>query len=148
MRNLQYGLWALVAAAVLHVGEEYLLDWRSWAQEVSGLLLTWNRFWLFNAGFLLFAAVAAMWGVRRPVLGMALPCLVLINGIFFHIGPTVVLGRISPGVFTSVLLYLPLASWTWWQAGKAGLLTGGRVAAAVLLGGSMMAVPFVIFALS
>jgi len=145
MTTAERGLWLLVGACAVHVVEEYVLDWRSWAQGLSGLQVTWGRFWLLNAGFLCLACVAAMVGFRRPAIGLTLPSLTLINGVFFHIGPTIVLGRISPGVFSATLLYLPISIWLFWRIRKQGRLTLAVALKAVALGAAIMAIPFVLF---
>ena len=145
MTTTERGLWLLVGACAVHVVEEYVLDWRSWAQGLSGLQVTWGRFWLLNAAFLCLACVAAKVGFRRPVVGLALPSLTLINGLFFHIGPTVALGRVSPGVFSATLLYVPISIWLFWRAHKQGRLTCGVAIKAVVLGAAIMALPFVLF---
>ena len=136
------GLWMLVGAGVAHVAEEYLLDWRSWASRMSGVSLTWDRFWLMNAGFLVLAAAAAAIGWRSVRFSLALPSLVLINAVGFHIGPTLAVGQVSPGVFTAALLYVPLGSWVFWRAGKDGLLTWSVAVFAVVLGAAVMSLPF------
>lgn len=146
MRKWERGLWMLVGAAALHVVEEYLLDWRSWAQELSGIALTWDTFWLANAGFLLLACAAAWLGARRPALSLVLPSLTLINGLFFHIGPTLFVGRLSPGVITATLLYLPISIWVFREAHRNGVLTVGVAAMSFALGAAVMALPFLMFA--
>ena len=142
MTTTDRGLWVLVGACAVHVVEEYVLDWRSWAQGVSGLQLTWGRFWFMNAGFLCLACVAATFGFRRPAIGLALPSLTLINGLFFHIGPTIALGRTSPGVFSATLLYVPISMWLFWRIHKQGRLTRSVALKAVSLGAAVMALPF------
>jgi len=146
MTTTDRGLWILVAACGAHVAEEYVLDWRTWAQGLSGLQLTWGRFWLVNVAFLCLACLAARAGSGRPAIGLALPSLTLINGVSFHIVPTIVTGQVSPGVVSSALLYVPISSWIFWRAQQEGWLTGGVVLRAVALGGAVMALPFVLFA--
>jgi hypothetical protein len=138
-------MWLLVGACAVHVVEEYVLDWRSWAQGMSGLELTWGRFWLVNAAFLCLASAAAIVGFRRPAIALALPSLTLINGLLFHIGPTIAIGRVSPGVFSSALLYVPLSIWLFWRTYEQGRLTRDVALKAVALGGAVMAMPFVLF---
>jgi hypothetical protein len=145
MMTTARGLWLLVGACAAHVVEEYVLDWRSWAQGVSGLHVTWGRFWLVNAAFLCLACAAATVGFRRPAIGLALPSLTLINGLFFHIGPTIVLGRVSPGVFSSSLLYVPISIWLFRRIHDQGRLTREVVLRAVALAGAIMAIPLVLF---
>ena len=147
MTPFQRGLWILVGACTVHVAEEYLLDWPSWVGALSGVRVTWGMFLLLNAGFLILACVAASIGLRQPTIGLALPSLTLINGVFFHIGPTILLGQISPGVFSATLLYVPISTWLFSQARRQGQLTLRNVLAAVVLGGAVMALPFVILRL-
>lgn len=147
MTTTDRAFWLLLAACAAHVVEEYVLDWRSWAASMSGLQPTWGQFWLVNAAFLGLACLAAWAGSKRPVIGLALPSLTLINGLFFHLGPTLVTGRVSPGVFSSVFLYVPISSWICWRAHQEGWLSLRVALRAVALGGMVMALPFVLFAL-
>jgi Protein of unknown function with HXXEE motif len=147
MTTTDRGLWILVAACAAHVVEEYVLDWRTWVASMSGLQPTWGRFWLMNAAFLCLAAVAALVGSKRPLIGLALPSLTLINGLLFHLGPTIVTGRVSPGVVSSVLLYVPISSWIFWCAHQEGWLVRRVAAQAVALALFVMTLPFVLLAL-
>jgi hypothetical protein len=140
------GLWVLAGAGGLHVAEEYALDWRSWAEGLSGVHLTWERFWIGNGAFLLFAVVAASIGWRHMTISLSLPSLTLINGVLFHIGPTLVLGRISPGVITSVVLYVPIGTWVLWRARRERGLTARVLATSFLLGAAIMTLPFLFLA--
>lgn len=144
MTTLDRGLWLLVAACAAHVAEESLLDWRGWAQGVSGVPVRWSMFVIVNAGFLALACMAAGIGFKRPAIGLALPSLTLINALFFHIAPTIVLGRVSPGVFSAALLYVPISTWLFWRAAREGMLGRRTVAIAVLIGSAVMGLPFVV----
>ena len=142
----ELSLWVLVGAAVLHVVEEYALDWRAWAESLSGVALQWNQFFFANAAFLVFAAVAAWCGWRRPVLALSFPALTSINGLVFHIGPTLVTGRLSPGAITATFLYLPVGIWVYVRATRSGVLTRRVVLLSTALGAGIMALPLVAFA--
>jgi hypothetical protein len=146
MTTGERGLWVLAGASGLHVAEEYILDWRSWAGGLSGLNLTWELFWIGNGAFLLFAVVAATIGWRHVTISLSLPSLTLINGVFFHIGPTLVLGRISPGVITSVALYVPIGTWVLWRARREGVLSARVLATSFALGTAIMVLPFLLVA--
>jgi len=50
-------------------------------------------------------------GWARPTLSLVIPAATLVNGILFHILPTVVQGRVAPGLYTATLFYLPFSSW-------------------------------------
>jgi hypothetical protein len=140
------GLWILVIAAALHVVEEYLLDWRSWARGLSGVPVQWDLFYAANTGFLLLSIGAACLGWKRPSVSLALPALVLINGLVFHVGPTLVLRQLSPGVVSSVVLYLPIGVWVYLRAAREGVLTRRVAVASVLLGASIMCLPLALIA--
>lgn len=139
-------LWLLVAAAGLHVVEEYAGDWHGWAAALSGLPLQWSQFFIGNAAFLVFAMTAAWLGWRRPVVALSLPALTTINAVLFHVGPTLVTGRYSPGTITAALLYLPLGGWVYLEAARDRILTVRVGILSTLLGAAIMALPLVAFA--
>ena len=67
MTTTDRGFWILVAACTVHVVEEYVLDWRSWAASMSGLQPTWGRFWLVERGVSLPCLFGRVGGVEaRP----------------------------------------------------------------------------------
>jgi hypothetical protein len=71
------------------------------------------------------------------VLSLVVPAATLANGILFHIVPSVVQGRPAPGVYTSVLLYLPFSSWSLAGAVRDGV-PRRSVALGALAGACMM----------
>src|SRR6185436_13612175 len=79
------------------------------------------RFLAANAVLVAAAFVLARVGWRRPELSLVIPSATLINGVFFHILPTLVQGRVSPGVYTSALLYVPFSSWALIGAARDGV---------------------------
>jgi hypothetical protein len=66
---------------------------------------------------------------------LALAALLFSNAIF-HIVGTVQTGRASPGVRTSLLLYVPLAVYGFWHFVSSGLTSFSTSILAALLGGS------------
>ena len=72
------------------------------------------------------------------------PALMLINGIFFHILPTLGQRRFSPGTITAVALFLPVALWTFYGAYKDGVLSGTTLAISLIGGGLLMASPILL----
>lgn len=66
----------------------------------------------------------------------------VINALFFHILPFLrSAGRCySPGLFTAVVLILPVAWGCYRAAAQAGVLSGG----AILIGAGLMATPVVL----
>jgi hypothetical protein len=96
---------------VLHVAEEYLTGWQEWARQTLGIVMPTSRFLFANTVLVILALLFARLGWRRPVLSLIIPSATLVNAVFFHILPTVVQGRVSPGVYTATLLYLPFSTW-------------------------------------
>lgn len=61
----------------------------------------------------------------------------LINAIFFHALPTVLQGRIAPGLFTAVFLYVPFSTWALLGARRDGV-SRAAIARALAGGTAMM----------
>ena len=57
-----------------------------------------------------------MIGWKHPQISLCLAGVTLINAFFFHLLPTLIRRSFSPGVITSVLLYLPLSFYTYYVA--------------------------------
>ena len=45
----------------------------------------------------------------------------LVNAVFFHILPTIGQSRMSPGIYTAALLYVPFSSWALVGAARDGV---------------------------
>jgi hypothetical protein len=109
MSHLQTLLWLCVAAYGLHVLEEFIFDWKSWAQQVLRLPVKWDDFYITNCLVIVAGIVAAMIAPEYPSVALGFPGLMLINAVFMHMFPFALKrGRFSPGLITAVLLFLPL----------------------------------------
>jgi Protein of unknown function with HXXEE motif len=109
MTHLQIMLWLCTAAYGAHVLEEFVFDWRSWSQQVLHLPTRWEDFYITNCLVIVVAIVAAMIAPEYPSVALGFPALMLINGTFMHILPFILKrGRFSPGLITSVTMFLPL----------------------------------------
>jgi Protein of unknown function with HXXEE motif len=109
MSHLQIMLWLCVAAYGAHVLEEFVFDWKNWSQQVLHLPTRWEDFYITNCLVIVVAIVAAMIAPEYPAVALGFPALMLINGTFMHIFPFVLKrGRFSPGLITSVTMFLPL----------------------------------------
>ena len=140
MPELPSLLWLCLAAYSIHVLEEFVFNWQSWARNVLGLPARWEDFYITNALVVVLGLVAAMIAPRWPVLSLGFAGLMLVNAIFFHIAPFVwTKGRFSPGLFTAVVLFLPLGVMTI-QAAHLSLL---QIAEVLGIGVLLMAVPIV-----
>ena len=143
----EYSLWLIVAAAAVHVLEEFSGNWVAWARSALSLDVDWPTFFVTNAT-MIFALVAfASIGWQAPEFSLIGAALIAINAIFFHIGIALVQRRWSPGTFTATVLYLPAAAFAYIAACDAGVLSGEVVAISVIGGALFMAFPVVLIKL-
>lgn len=143
-----YILWVSTLVYAIHVFEEYFFDWKKWATTTFKFQgLEWATFYLANAVVVVVAISAAMIGWRLPAVALIIPALQLINGLFFHILPTIIQRRFSPGVITSVILFLPVAIWAYLGAYWDGVLTIWVLILSLIFGWLLMATPFIFFKL-
>jgi hypothetical protein len=151
--------WAPLLAVLAHILEEFVYpggfaDWdRAYRPKIRGsitprLHLVVNAaliFWCVNVGVAGSAGgvvnlggvgIRSMLPPQYAVAGwLALAALLFSNAIF-HIVGTVQTHRVSPGVRTGLLLYVPLAAYGFWYFLDRGITSFGTALAAALLGGS------------
>jgi Protein of unknown function with HXXEE motif len=141
--NHDWVLWILLTASAIHVVEERGLGWQGWAARVLapriGIAPSWPDFWATNGLLIVFGVSAAAVGWRAPAFAMAFPALALVNAVFFHVVPSVQARRPNPGLFTAVLLYLPIGIWSYVEASNDGVLDAGTVVGSVVIGALSMA---------
>jgi len=143
--TLSQSLWLATAAYGVHILEEFALDWRDWARAVIRLPVEWSDFYVVNALVIVLGAVAANLADAMPGVALAFPALMLINAVFFHIGPVVATrGRFSPGLITAVVLFFPMGIACFRAAHAAGQLNAGTIATAFAIGAALMAAPIVL----
>ena len=133
----EWTLWVVAASCALHVAEEFFTGWQHWALDTVGIVMPTARFLFMNAVLVIAAVVLANIGWKRPTLSLIIPAATLVNAIFFHIVPTIVQRRVSPGVYTAALLYLPISSWAFVGARRDGV-PGRAMALASVFGTLMM----------
>ena len=103
-------VWLFPAAYALHILEEWFGGFPEWFAIVLGNPLPREAFVLLNALALGAMVLAAGMAVRREQhgwLAVAIATVVLTNGLL-HILSSLWTAAYSPGLFTSVVLYLPL----------------------------------------
>jgi hypothetical protein len=133
----EWTLWAVAASCTLHVAEEYFTGWQPWAVDTLGIVMPTARFLFMNAVLIIVAVVLATSGWKRPTLSLIIPAATLVNAVFFHILPTIMQRRVSPGVYSAALLYLPFSSWAFVGAWRDGV-PRRAMAVALVLGALMM----------
>ena len=121
MYNLPF--WMLTVAYTGHILEEYVFDWRRWAQETSGLSLDWTEFFIANFAVIILGISCSVVGFDYPLFSYIFVGLAAINAVFAHIGTTIIKKRFSPGLITSVLLFLPICIWAYSIAKEKDILT-------------------------
>jgi len=109
-------LWVIAISFALHATEEYFTGWQSWALQISGIVVPTSLFISANFVAVVAAFAVACSGWQWPAVSLIFPAATLVNGIFFHIFPTIAMRRASPGVYTASLLYLPFSSYAFFVA--------------------------------
>lgn len=138
MSHLQIMLWLCVAAYGAHVLEEYVFDWRNWAEQVLHLPARWDDFYVTNCLVIVVGVTAAMIAPEYPAVALGFPGLMLINATFMHVLPFIAKrGRFSPGLITAVLLFWPLG----WCTMAAAQLDVRAVVTALVTGALLLATP-------
>jgi hypothetical protein len=133
----EWTLWVVAVSCALHATEEYLSGWQIWAVNALGIAMPTSRFVIGNLVLVVMACVLARVGWKLPTLSLIIPAATLVNAIFFHILPTVVQKRISPGIYTASILYVPFSIWAIFGSWRDGVRVRS-IGLAVLLGTLMM----------
>jgi hypothetical protein len=136
--------WIAMAFYAIHMIEEFMLDWRNWARAVIGLPVEWPDFYVTNGVVVALGIAQAMLAETMPLASLSFAGLMLVNAVGFHIAPMVwTRGRYSPGVFTAVVLFLPLSIAIFWAALASGKAGASTAAAGLAIGALLMAYPVV-----
>ncbi len=134
--------WLSMAFYALHIMEEFTFDWRNWARAVIGLPVEWSDFYVTNSVVVALGIAQAMLADTLPLAPLSYAGLMLINAVFFHIVPVIrTKGRYSPGVFTAVVLFIPLAIVIFWTALASGAASKSTALLGLVIGAVLMAYP-------
>jgi hypothetical protein len=104
-------VWLLTLSYVLHILEEWYGGFPEWMAFVIGSPLPRTAFIVINAVALALMLAATHATTKREAhgwMGIAIATVLLVNGLA-HLGGTLVTRAYSPGLITSVVLYLPIA---------------------------------------
>ena len=142
----EWTLWAVAASCALHPIEEYFTGWQAWAAMTLGITMPTPTFVVMNLMLVVMACVLARMGWKAPTLTLVIPAATLVNAIFFHILPTVVEKRTSPGIYTASILYVPFSMWAMLGAWFDGVPK--RSIGLALISGTLMMVTIVLLARS
>jgi hypothetical protein len=137
-------LWLALGAYGIHILEEFELNWRDWARAVVSLPVEWSDFYVVNSLVVVLGLVATAIGAHAPAVSLSLPALMLINATFFHVLPFIKMrGRFSPGLFTAVVLFYPIAGVCYWRAWNERIVDANGVMISLAIGALLMASPIV-----
>ena len=134
-------LWVLAAAYAAHIIEEYCLDWRKWAESISKFKPTWAEFFAVNVAVMALGVSCAIIGFSLPWISYLFVGLAVVNALVAHIGTTIVKRKFSPGLITSISLFLPVGIWAYVKAAEKGILTVPFVAVTLIGGLLIMGIP-------
>ena len=136
-------VWLFPLAYALHVLEEWVGGFPEWLAAIDGDGVSRRAFILINTAAFILVIAAARAATRREEQGwlaVSVATILLVNGLL-HVLGTLYTGTYSPGLVTSVILYLPLGQLAllraWHQAASrqvaAGIFTGVALHALVSL---------------
>jgi hypothetical protein len=107
----------------IHIAEEYFLDFRSWVKDAAGTDMSWREFAIANTAVIILGIIASIIGFSNPTLSYIFVGLTATNALLAHIGSTIIKRRFSPGLITSVALFIPLSIWAYREAYEKGIIT-------------------------
>ncbi len=138
-------LWILTVAYAGHIMEEYTLDWQGWTRKISGISLGWNEFFVANFAVIVLGISCSVVGFDAPYFSYLFVGLAAVNALIAHIGISIVKRTFSPGLITSVVLFLPASTWAYYIAWQKGLLTFPFLATSLGGGLLIMAFPMMLY---
>jgi len=141
--NHQWIFWIALAAYALHIMEEFFYDWENWANHVLKLEVDWPGFYVTNSAVLFLGIACASAGWQIPCFSLMFPSLMLINAFFFHLLPTIVKRKFSPGLITALVLFIPIGLYNFQLASENGVNTK-EIVGAFFGGILLMAYPIVL----
>jgi len=124
--------------------EETIYDWHGWVRRVLKLQAEWSEFYLVNAFVIVLGVSCAMIGWRCPAVALSFAVFMLVNAVLFHILPVLLTRIFSPGLFTAIILFLPVGVWVYYSAWQDGALSTGAGVISGVLGFVMMLFPIVL----
>jgi hypothetical protein len=128
-------VWLFPIAFAIHIAEEYIGGFPAWMALVLGSPLPDAAFVTINGvalAAMVGAVVAATRSERFGWMAIAIACIVVVNALA-HVLGSLATGSYAPGLFSAVVLYLPLGQLAllraWHQAPPRTF--GGGIAAGV-----------------
>jgi hypothetical protein len=130
-----------IPAAMVHVAEEYKFGWVEWANNfISGV--TVKQFMVINCFFMLLCILAAILNKSLMLFSSSIFSLLLINALA-HIAPTIKQKKYSPGLFSSILLFIPIGILGYVSILSDNSMSLSELVISIIIGLSWMSVPFI-----
>lgn len=139
-----YILWIATLAYALHVMEEFAFDWKTWAVVVMKFDVDWPLFYVTNGAVMVGGICLAMIGWRLPEVSLAFPALMVINAVFLHIVPIIRYRQFSPGIFTALVLFVPIGIAAFVLADADHVLTPSSLIVSIIIGAFFMIYPILL----
>jgi hypothetical protein len=130
-------LWPFVPALAIHVAEEWFAGFTTWVVQLTGRSMPDAAFIGINAvamALLVLAINAATGDESKGWLAITIATVFLINTVS-HVAGSLLTRSYSPGLFSAVVLYVPLGSLTMIRAAdqaSRATLTRGVITAALI----------------
>lgn len=134
-------LWIVALATMVHPLEEWATGWFPWANSTLGIDMPRWLFVVANCVLAIAAVAAARVGWRRPRLALIIPAATLVNAVVWHALPSIMQGRIAPGLYSALLLYVPFSTAAFVQAARTGVRPSDVTTAATVGGAIGLGVP-------
>jgi hypothetical protein len=148
MSSHSYLIWICVSTYAIFILEKVMFDWQTWAQNRLGLMdVNWSEFYCSSAMMIVVGICCAMTGWSEPSFALLFPASMLIKSIVFYLIPLVVKARFRPGVFSAIVLFLPLTIWTFEAAYTDFMITPVVLVIAFALGTLLLALPMIFYRL-
>jgi hypothetical protein len=105
--------WLAVAAYALHIMEERILGWHASMKKSMKLSMDVDHYRIIVRVFFALGVIAAVLVGTLPDAARAFAVFLLINTLVFHIWPMIRSQTFSPGSWTAIFLFLPIAYMTY-----------------------------------
>lgn len=101
--------WISIVVYSAHILEEYNLNWKKWVFSITKNNIEWSDFLITNSIVVILGICFAMIGAKHLEISLMFTSLMFINAVFFHLLPTIIFRTFSPGLITSIILFIPLS---------------------------------------
>lgn len=123
-------VWLMPVSYAIHIAEEWIGGFPEWIAAVIGSPLPRGAFILINGialAVMILGTQATTRSEKNGWMGIAIATALFINGLL-HVFGSLMTGTYSPGLFTSIVLYLPISQLVllraWFQVHRSTFVRG------------------------